>query len=102
MCVLKIRSEATYTYSNVRVLLFASHIHSQVLVPPIEHVDRPGELCDYGSWRGRGWCRLELSGAALARTRVRIMIVKSSVAQPEFQFPGDALFLSPGTGTYVS
>jgi hypothetical protein len=99
---LKYVGEATFTYSNVRVLLFASHIHSQVLVPPIEHVDRPGELCDYGSWRGRGWCRLELSGAALARTRVRIMIVKSSVAQPEFQLPGDALFLSPGTGTYVS
>ena len=81
---------------------FTPPIRSQVLVPPVEHVDRPGELCDYGSWRGRGWCRLELSGAALARNTVRIMVVKSAVAQPEFLVPLDALFLSPGTGTYVS
>ena len=46
--------------------------------------------------------RLELSGAALARNTVRIMVVKSAVAQPEFLVPLDALFLSPGTGTYVS
>ena len=73
-----------------------------VLVPPVEHVDRPGgELCDYGSWRGRGWCRLEMSGSALSRTRVRTMIVKSAVGQPEFIFPLVALFLAPGKGTYV-
>jgi hypothetical protein len=47
-----------------------------VLVPPAEHSDRPGEICDYSNWRRRGWCRLELAGAALARTNVRVMIVK--------------------------
>ena len=52
-----------------------------VLVPPVEHVDRQGELCDYGNWRRRGWCRLELAGAALARSRIRIMLVKAAVAQ---------------------
>jgi hypothetical protein len=29
------------------------------LVPPVEHKDLPGVLCDYKSWSERGWCRLE-------------------------------------------
>ena len=73
-----------------------------VLVPPVEHIDRPGELCNYGNWRGRGWCRLEFSAAVLARTPVRTMVVKSAVAQPEFMFPADAVLLAPGKGAYVS
>ena len=47
-----------------------------VLVPPSDHSDRPDEICDYSNWRRRGWCRLELAGTALARTNVRVMIVK--------------------------
>ena len=71
-----------------------------ILVPPTEHADRPGELCDYGNWRGRGWCRLEMVGAVLSRTSVRIMIVKSAVATPEFLAPLDTLQLLPGLGSY--
>jgi hypothetical protein len=72
-----------------------------VLVPPCEHVDRPGELCDYMNWRCRGWCRLELAGAVMARTDVRLMVVTGASATPEFSFPLDALFLAPGLGTYT-
>jgi hypothetical protein len=67
-----------------------------MLVPSVEHVDRPGELCDYSSWRGRGWCRLELAGAVLARTNVRLMLVKSATAMPDFLMPADAIHLLPG------
>jgi hypothetical protein len=72
-----------------------------VLVPPCEHVDRPGEVCDYNNWRKRGWCRLELAGAVFSRTVVKMMVVKNAMATPEFMIPADATFLVPGTGTYT-
>ena len=72
-----------------------------ILVPLTEHVDRPGELCDYANWRGRGWCRLELVGAVLARTNVRLMLVQSAQKNPEFMVPIDALHLACGHGTYT-
>ena len=72
-----------------------------ILVPLTEHVDRPGELCDFANWRGRGWCRLELAGAVLARTNVRLMIVQSERKNPEFLVPIDALHLACGHGTYT-
>ncbi|KAL3906352.1 MAG: hypothetical protein SGPRY_010581 [Prymnesium sp.] len=30
-----------------------------VLVPAIPHSDLPDVVCDYQSWKERGWCRLE-------------------------------------------
>ena len=72
-----------------------------ILVPPCRHTDRPGEMCDYGNWRRRGWCRLELAGAVLARTSVTLMLVHGAQTKPEFLFPADALSLSPGLGTFT-
>ena len=31
-----------------------------VLVPPIPHTDLPDAVCDFNSWRCRGWCRMEV------------------------------------------
>ena len=64
-----------------------------ILVPLTEHVDRPGELCDFANWRGRGWCRLELAGAVLARSKVHVLLVKGGTARPEFMFPADSAYV---------
>jgi hypothetical protein len=36
------------------------------LVPPCIHADRDGEICDQGSWRGRGWCRVSRTLIAMS------------------------------------
>jgi hypothetical protein len=69
-----------------------------VLVPTDEHRDRTEEVVDWCSWRRRGWCRLEFMAAKLCRYPLPVMVVKNDV--PEFIFPADALFLSPGLGEF--
>jgi hypothetical protein len=69
-----------------------------VLVPTDEHRDRKEEVVDWCSWRRRGWCRLEFTAARLCRHPLPVMVVKIDV--PEFIFPADALFLSPGLGEF--
>lgn len=71
-----------------------------ILVPNCEHGDLKDTMCDMSSWRGRGWCRLELAGAVLARTNVRLMVVRGPEVDPEFIFPADSLMLAPGRGFY--
>lgn len=31
-----------------------------ILVPPCKHQDLEGTICDFNSWRDRGWCRMEV------------------------------------------
>ena len=31
-----------------------------ILVPPCDHHDIEGAVCDFNSWRSRGWCRMEV------------------------------------------
>lgn len=73
-----------------------------VLVLATEHTCRRGEVCDFGSWRGRGWCRLELAAAQLSRMEPRLMVVREGEAPSsiEFVFPIDQLFLPPGRGVF--
>ena len=40
-----------------------------VLVPPIPHLDLPNTVCDFNSWRGRGWCRMEVRSPVSIPTR---------------------------------
>ena len=72
-----------------------------ILVPTCEHVDRTAELCDYSSWRGRGWCRLELMGSQLSRSQLRVMLCNGGLAQPEFITPVDICHLVSGLGEYT-
>ena len=44
---------------------------------------------------------MELAGAVLARTEVKLMLVKGAMETPEFLLPVDALMLVPGQGTYT-
>merc|ERR1719454_1143193 len=36
-----------------------------ILVPSVKHADRPGEVCDFSTWRSRGWCRMEFVSSRL-------------------------------------
>jgi ankyrin repeat protein len=71
-----------------------------VLVPPGTHVDRPGELVDYCSWRLRGWCRLEYMAAILSRNSMLTMVVKGPEHMLEFLFSNDVSQLVPGQGQF--
>ena len=71
-----------------------------ILVPMCKHKDRP-VVCTLQSWRGRGWCRMELLAAVLARKTIRVMTIMGAAAQPEFIFPADALYLAPGRGAFT-
>ena len=31
-----------------------------ILVPSVKHADRAGDVCDFNTWRQRGWCRMEV------------------------------------------
>lgn len=71
-----------------------------ILTPLATHQDR-GDLCDYASWRSRGWCRMELWAALLARGGSTVMICKGAEATPEFIAPYDALSLPAMEGNFT-
>lgn len=51
-----------------------------VLTPTIPHQDRDNYTLDFSTWRSRGWCRLEMVSAVLARKQPRVMLVKSATS----------------------
>ena len=72
-----------------------------ILTPPCKHHDRPGEIVSYQSWRGRGWCRLELAAATLSRKKIYPMVIQGPEAQPAFISSLDGLYLAPGLGQFT-
>ena len=60
-----------------------------VLVPPVKHHSLHEQICDFASWRRRGWCRMEVraprrarTAAAAARARARARTHASSHPSP--------------------
>jgi len=52
--------------------------------PPVPH-KQLGSICDFGTWLGRGWCRLEQCSLLLARyNNVPSIIVKGGGSPPVF------------------
>ena len=68
-----------------------------VLVPPVAHQDVTDAVCDFNSWRGRGWCRMEYAASNLTTRDLPVMIIKNSVDPPEYFSPCDAM-KTPATG----
>ena len=101
--------DALWTTLTLNIIALAQSIPAYIerstlmiiLVPTCEHVDRTGELCDYSSWRRRGWCRLELMGSQLSRSQLRVMLCNGGLAQPELLTPIDIIHLLPGMGHYT-
>lgn len=54
-----------------------------VLAPVCEHCDTR-MVCNFATWRTRGWCRMELLAAVLARTQVRVLVCTGESAAPFF------------------
>ena len=72
-----------------------------VLVPLVEHKERSGEICGFGTWRGRGWCRLEFMAAVLSPSPTRVMLVEGAEVRPHFISFAEALHsLPPGMGHF--
>mmetsp|Transcript_72681 Transcript_72681/g.210403 ORF Transcript_72681/g.210403 Transcript_72681/m.210403 type:complete len:709 (+) Transcript_72681:43-2169(+) len=70
-----------------------------VLAPMCLHKDT-GEVCDYTTWRSRGWCRMELQAALLARTHVQVLVCAGPRATPHLLRPVDAIQLPAGEGEF--
>ena len=71
-----------------------------VLVPPVAHQDVPGAICDFNSWRSRGWCRMEYIASGLTTKDMPVMVVKNCVDPPEYFSPCDALKLAAMGGNF--
>ena len=69
-----------------------------VLVPVCMHVDRQ-EMCNYSTWRQRGWCRLELTTALLTCGTLHVMVCDGEDSMPYFTLPFEALNLRCGEGS---
>ena len=65
-----------------------------ILCPPCRHADSDSTICDFASWRSRGWCRLEYAASKLARGYdMPVMVIKSSEGEPEYFNPCDTMRL---------
>ena len=76
--------------------------HFFAVCPTVRHHDLPNTTCDFGSWLGRGWCRLELFALLLARyNRLPAIIVKGGETAP-FMIAAQAVFSNlPGHGAFT-
>ena len=73
-----------------------------VLAPPCKHADLAGEICDFASWRARGWCRLEYAAAKLARgDDMPIMVIRSVEGTPQYFNPCDTMKLAAARGRFT-
>ena len=72
-----------------------------VLVPPVSHTDLEGAVCDFNSWRNRGWCRMEFGASKLAAGEdMPLMVIESSASEPVFFNPCDTFKLCASHGDF--
>ena len=72
-----------------------------VLVPPVAHADVEGVVCDFNSWRSRGWCRLEYAASNLARHDMPVLVVRDPSKPPEYFSPCDAMKVPAAKGNFT-
>jgi len=72
-----------------------------VLVPPVAHADVSGAVCDFHSWRSRGWCRLEYAASNLARHDMPVLVVSDPNKPPEYFSPCDAMKVPAARGNFT-
>merc|ERR1719331_2222049 len=71
-----------------------------VLVPVCMHVDRH-QMCNFSTWRQRGWCRLEFIAAFLKCGTLRVMVCDGAESRPFFSAPMAAMFMQCGEGEFT-
>ena len=73
-----------------------------IVVPPVNHASLDGAICDFTSWRRRGWCRMEFAASKLcAGDDMPLMIVNSPTAPPEYFNPCDIFKLCAARGDFT-
>ena len=72
-----------------------------VLVPPVAHSNLADTICDFASWRKRGWCRMEFAASKLAcGPDMPLMVIKSAIDAPEYFNPCDIFKLCAAKGDF--
>ena len=69
-------------------------------VPPVPHADLDGVVCDFHSWRSRGWCRMEMGAASLADRELPVLVVKDALQSPEFICPTAFMGMPAAKGNF--
>ena len=73
-----------------------------IVVPPVNHASLDGAICDFTSWRRRGWCRMEFAASKLcAGDDMPLMVVDSPTAPPEYFNPCDIFKLCAAKGDFT-
>ena len=73
-----------------------------VVVPSIKHADRAGCVCDFSTWRSRGWCRMEFVSTRLAcHGDIPVMVIDSKEKTPTYFNLCDTMKLFAGNGTFT-
>ena len=73
-----------------------------VVVPSTKHADRPGDVCDFSTWRSRGWCRMEFVSTRLAcHGDIPVMVIQSREKPPTYFNLCDTMKLFAGNGTFT-
>ena len=73
-----------------------------VVVPSIKHADREGEVCDFSTWRSRGWCRMEFVSSRLAcHGDIPVMVINSREKVPTYFNLCDTMKLFAGNGNFT-
>ena len=72
-----------------------------IVVPPVKHQSLDEQICDFASWRKRGWCRMEFAACKLAcGDDMPLMVIKSAIDAPEYFNPCDIFKLCPSRGDF--
>lgn len=71
-----------------------------IIAPPLEHADKANTILSYGSWKSRGWCRLERAARALCAANPTMILVENS-CHAVIIGAQDYLYDGPGTGAFT-
>lgn len=73
-----------------------------ILVPSVKHADRAGDVCDFNTWRQRGWCRMEFVSSRLCCANdIPVMVINSREKTPEYFNLCDTMRLFAGQGNFT-
>ena len=71
-------------------------------VPSVPHTDLEGSIfCDFHSWCRRGWCRMELAAATLARQDIPVVVVSCGSTAPQYICPATSIGLPAAKGSFT-
>ena len=71
-------------------------------MPSVNHNDREGAMCDFGSWLSRGWCRVEMFSLLFKRfNELPVIVVRGGECEPYMISPVKTMARPPGSGEFT-